>query len=81
MEHSITELYYGINLVELMLKQAPTIVSGKNSLNVSVLENYLIPGSIYRSIEELPSLQITIRLLPITPTLAHDDDKLMAFLR
>ncbi|CAL5871789.1 uncharacterized protein PFLUO_LOCUS6042 [Penicillium psychrofluorescens] len=38
-EHGITELCYGIDLVDLMLKQADTMVSGKKGLDASVLEN------------------------------------------
>lgn len=36
-EHGITELCYGIDLVDLMLKQAAAMVSGKNGLDASVL--------------------------------------------
>lgn len=41
-EHGITELCYGIDLVDLMLKQAAAMVSGKNGLDASVLENLAV---------------------------------------
>jgi acetyl/propionyl-CoA carboxylase alpha subunit len=43
-EHGITELCYGIDLVELMLKQADAQLSGKSGLDARFLANIPVAG-------------------------------------
>lgn len=50
-EHGITELCYGVDLVELMLRQADSQVSGKKGLEESFLANLPLKGPSGSAIE------------------------------
>ena len=50
-EHGITELCYGVDLVELMLKQANAQASGKKGLDAEFLANLPLKGPSGSAIE------------------------------
>lgn len=73
-EHGITELCYGVDLVELMLKQADAQISGKKGLEVSFLTNLPLKGPSGSAIEARVYAENPVRDFAPCPGTLQDVD-------